>query len=76
MVGSYVSTKWFKHSYSRLATSRPGAEGRNAYLNREGSFTHTSIPQHHQFVERHFSSHDRAISRFHRLVVVNLLSIF
>jgi hypothetical protein len=56
MVGSYVSTKWFRHSCHKSVGSQSHAQGR-LYLYSQGRLAHAAVAQHHQLVQRHFPRH-------------------
>lgn len=56
MVGSYVSTKWFRQScdtHGQSARFSSGLESTN--LNCECGFANTAVSKHHQLVQCHLS---------------------
>lgn len=60
MVGSYVSTKWFRHScglVSRCRVSGDAVRKGGWYLDRQGRLAHAAVAQHHQLVQRHLAGH-------------------
>lgn len=56
MVGSYVSTKWFRHSCWGSADDMARRD-EGAYLDGQGCLANTAVAQHHQLVQRHFARH-------------------
>ena len=59
MVGSYVSTKWFKQSCGRgqFCLRRIQESERGAYLDGQGCLAHASIAEHDKLVQCHFARH-------------------
>ena len=55
MVGSYVSTKWFKQSWDCLAEESMYEKWTDTNLDGERRLSDTTVSQHHQLVQSHLS---------------------
>ena len=61
MVGSYVSTKWFKQSCHEILAS-PNNSFQEAYLNGQSSFPDSTVAKDHKLVQCRLARHGHSRS--------------
>lgn len=63
MVGSYVSTKWFRQSWGGQSHYPQEDCVAGGYLYGQGCLAHATVAQHHQLIQRHFACHGAGVQR-------------